>query len=336
MLLILNRLYLTAAKAERIIRGVLHMKEKRYKHRSRTDGLLISVLRMEPDDPKKIKGIVQLVHGMNEYKERYIPFMEYLAENGYIAVIHDNRGHGESVESAEDLGFMYRGGYRGLIRDTYEITKSIKVYAGNLTGRSDLPFTLLGHSMGSLIVRCYLREYDNELEKLCVLGSPSGKKGMKEGLALIKSLEKRKGPRARVGLIAGLVMGGYEKRFTKEGVDHSWINSDLDAVRAYNEDPLCNYNFTLNGYRNLVELTRLTYEDGGYVLNNPALPIRFFSGADDPCAVSLKAYKSAIGHLKKQGYENVDGRWYMGMRHEILNEPKHKKVYEDILAFIES
>ena len=311
------------------------MKQTYYKHTSHTDNLELSVLRIEPDDPKSIKGIVQLVHGMNEYKERYIPFMEFLAKNGYLTVIHDHRGHGASVLSSDDLGYMYEGGYVGLVRDTHEITKDIKKYAAKLTGRENLPLTLFGHSMGSMVVRCYIRKFDKDIDKLCVVGCPSKQAGMKAGVMLIRAMERICGEKDRLQMIAGLCMGSYEKRFIKEGVPHSWVNSDLEEVKKYNADPLCNYCFTLNGFENLVKLTMLTYKDGGHVMENPSLPIRFFSGADDPCAINEKSFKAAMDFLKKQGYTNVSGKMYPGMRHEILNEPGKGKVYEDMLRFIE-
>ena len=311
------------------------MKQTKYEHVSGSDGLHLSVLRIEPENPSEAKGIVQLVHGMNEYKERYIPFMEYLAGNGYITVIHDHRGHGASVKNPDDLGYMYDSGYVGLVKDTHEITREIKAYAKKETGKI-LPFVLLGHSMGSMVVRCYLRKYDMEIDKLCVIGSPSKQAGMKLGVMTIRALEKIKGERSREMMIAGLVMGSYEKRFSKEGIPHSWVNSDLDEVRKYNDDPLCNYCFTLNGFENLVKLTMLTYKDGGHIMKNPGLPIRFFSGEDDPCAVNRKAFCSAIEFLRKQGYSNVSGKMYPGMRHEILNEPEKQTVFEEILAFIEA
>lgn len=37
----------------------------------------------------------------------------------------------------------------------------------------DLPFILMGHSMGSLVVRAYAKEHDQELDALIVCGSPS-------------------------------------------------------------------------------------------------------------------------------------------------------------------
>ena len=310
------------------------IKKTTYSFNSRSDGLALSVLRFEPENPTEIKGIVQLVHGMNEYKERYIPFMEFLAGQGYLCVIHDHRGHGHSVEKKEDLGYWYKGGYEALIEDIHDITLDIKTYARNLTGKTDLQFILLGHSMGSMAVRCYLQRYDDELSKLIVVGCPSKQPGMKSGLALIKIVKAFKGERHVSMFIAGLVMGNYEKKFAKEGLPHSWVNSNPEEVKKYGNDPYCNYVFTLNGFENLVKLTMETYKKSGYVMNNPSLPIRFFSGADDPCAVSEKAFNAAVDLIKKQGYTDAEGKLYEGMRHEILNEKNKDMVYKDILEFI--
>ena len=62
---------------------------------SKQDGLKLHVLLMEPEEEPK--GIVQIVHGMAEHKERYEPFMEMLCKQGYISIIHDHRGHGKSI-----------------------------------------------------------------------------------------------------------------------------------------------------------------------------------------------------------------------------------------------
>ena len=47
---------------------------------SEADTLEISVLCLMPEPGIKPRAIVQLVHGMSEHKERYIPFMEYLTD----------------------------------------------------------------------------------------------------------------------------------------------------------------------------------------------------------------------------------------------------------------
>ncbi len=312
------------------------MKDLYFIHKSSSDGLPLSVYRTEPDKPEDIRGIVQLVHGMDEYKERYLPFIRYLTEQGYITVIHDNRGHGRSIKGPDDLGYFYEGGYRALIEDIHDITVEIKNYALELSGRNDLPFILFGHSMGSMAVRCYIRKYDSEIDKLIISGCPSEQSGAKAGLFLIKLFKMLNGDRERNRFIARLCMGSYEKKFKNEGLPHSWINSDPEAVRQYNADPLCSYIFTLNGFENLVKLSILTYTDKGYAMAKPSLPIRFYSGADDPCAISEEAFNKAIDHLKDRGYKDVKGKMYPGMRHEILNEPEHMTVFEDMMEFIRS
>ena len=65
------------------------MKEEKIKIISEVDELKIDCILIQPEG--EIKGIVQLAHGMNEHKERYIDFMKYLAENGYACFINDHR-----------------------------------------------------------------------------------------------------------------------------------------------------------------------------------------------------------------------------------------------------
>lgn len=133
--------------------------------KSRADGLELSVLEIAPEG--KLRGIVQLVHGMSENKERYQPFMEYLAAEGFLTVIHDHRGHGASVRQKQDLGYMYGGGAEALLDDISLINETLrKKYP-------ELPLILFGHSMGSLAVRSFVKEHDDCVDALIVCGSPS-------------------------------------------------------------------------------------------------------------------------------------------------------------------
>lgn len=130
-----------------------------------SDGLRLAMLISEPvGEPK---GIVQIVHGMCEHKERYIPFMEYLSAHGYVCAIHDHRGHGETVLNEEDLGYMYKGGWRALVEDIKLVQNEIKA------SYPALPYTLFGHSMGSMAVRSFTKRYDDSIDTLFVCGCPS-------------------------------------------------------------------------------------------------------------------------------------------------------------------
>ena len=47
---------------------------------SKVDGLVLDGLVVEPEEGVQRTALLQLSHGMSEYKERYLPFMEFMAE----------------------------------------------------------------------------------------------------------------------------------------------------------------------------------------------------------------------------------------------------------------
>ena len=315
---------------------ITNLTETKYTHISGTDNLPVCVLRIEPENPSDVRGIVQLIHGKNEHKGRYKAFMRFLASNGYLTIINDHRGHGESVIEPDDRGYFYQGGTAALVEDLHEITLDVKKYAAEKCGRDDLPLTLLGHSMGSLAARCYIRQYDADISKLCLTGSPSRSDKIRQGLQVIKLLKKLEGKRARSLLAKKLIMGvSYERKYRHEGLKNAWTNSEREAVIEHNNDPLCRFNFTLNGYEEMLKMAMLAYT-GDYTPQNPDMPVRFFSGEDDPCALSRQKFVEAMRLMKSIGYSDVRCLLYKEMRHDILHEKNKMRVYRDILRFLES
>lgn len=273
-------------------------------------------------------GIVQLVHGMAERKERYEELMTFLAENGYACVIHDHRGHGESLRSIEDRGFM--GDYDGnaIVEDAVLVGKYAKEQY------PDLPLILFGHSMGSLVVRCYAQTHDAMLSKLIVCGSPSKNPLAGVAIGLEKSIRLFRGAHHRSKLLAFLSTGKGDKQFPGEG-DHAWLSRNRENVEEYLADEGCGFAFTCNGYENLFKLMKNTYQKKRYTVNNPTLPIHFIAGEKDPVIVSQKAWLEAVDFMKEVGYPNTTCKLYKDMRHEIHNELGREEVYQDLLAFIE-
>ena len=171
---------------------------------SRADGLAVSILTCRPatEGPK---AVVQLVHGMCEHKERYVPFMEFLADNGIASIIHDHRGHGESVKSARDLGYFYEGGYLAMIDDIKTVTDKAK---NEFPG---LPVVLFGHSMGSMAVRSYSKRYDGSICGLIVCGCPS----RNGGAGLAKSVPSTESSKENLRLMHGFVQTLKSSKTTK-------------------------------------------------------------------------------------------------------------------------
>lgn len=301
------------------------IQHKTIRLKSRQDGLPLDVLILSPDSPR---GILQLSHGMCEHKERYLPFMEYMADQGFICIIHDHRGHGKSVRSTQDLGYFYENGGPALVKDLYQISCFIR------KRRPDLPFFLFGHSMGSLAVRVYLKHYASALDGLIVCGSPSYTPAAKPGLALVSLLSAMQGGRSHSPLVDRMFTL-FDLPFYKEHISHAWICTDRKVVEQFNASKYCNFTFTLNGYQALLWLLIHTYDKRGWKTIKPELPILFLSGSQDPCMISKKQFRRAVLFLGSVGYRNVTGHLYSGMRHEILNEPGRKYVYQDIAAFLD-
>lgn len=305
----------------------MSVKYIKFSFSSRKDGLKIDAMAVAPE--KDIIGVVQIIHGMCEHKERYTHFMEYLAEKGYLCVIHDNRGHGDSVKDEADWGYFYEGGHKALIDDAYQLMMKVKKKL------SDVPYILVGHSMGTLIARCMMKKHDSKIDRLILLGSPSKPGITGFGFALCQLVKLVKGERAHSKILDYVVVNSmFEKRFKHEKMIHSWISSDREVVEKFNNSKKCTFTFTTSGYVEMLKLLISTYNKKGWKLDNPELPILFLSGRDDPCNINPKMYGKSVHNIKQVGYYNVSARLYGGMRHEVLNEKNKNRVYNDIYEFI--
>ena len=291
------------------------------------DGLELSLLWLEPETEPK--GILQISHGMSEYKERYLPFMEYLAKRGYICAIHDHRGHGKSVKYKSDLGYMYGGKEVALVEDLHQVTSWLKErYPG-------LPLYLLGHSMGSLIARNYLKRYDFELEKLILTGPPCENGAADVGLFLSRIEKRFRGAHHKSKLLEVMAFGPYALKFKEEKSRSSWVCSDKEVVKDYDASEYCGFTFSADAFESLMLLMKGTYSKKGWNLMKPELPILFLAGAEDPCAGGGRKFVKELQFMKAVGYRKVTGKMYPKMRHEILNETKKEMVYENIYQYLE-
>lgn len=295
---------------------------------SEADALEISVLCLMPDTGIQPCGIVQLVHGMSEHKERYIPFMEYLTEKGYITVIHDHRGHGKSVADKNDLGYMYGGGAEAMLRDILTVNSEIRRHF------PELPLILFGHSMGSLAVRAFASEHDNSMDMLIVCGSPSENKARPLGKAIAQVQGKIMGMHHKSKLLETMSFGAYAMKFKNEKNKNAWICSDPDVYDAYTKSELCGFTFTDDAYIALFDLMKKAYDIHKWKCTKPKMPVLFISGAEDPCLGNVRKFASAVHAMRRAGYLDVKGKLYRGMRHEILNEKGKEKVWHDVVVYM--
>ncbi len=306
------------------------MQKREFTLQSKYDNLALSCAEYAAEGVTQTnaKGVVQIVHGMCEYKERYEGFIDYLTQNGYIVFAHDHRGHGGSVTANENLGYFGDKKGEAIVDDAALVTDEIRrLYPG-------LSVTLFGHSMGSLVVRAYIQKYEEKIDKLIVCGSPSKNSLAGFGLMLNGVISAFRGKKYRSRLMANASTGGGDDKFPGEG-KNAWLTRDKTVVEKYNADEKCNFIFSCNGFSNLLHLVKNAYKKKKYPAKHSDLPIFFMAGADDPVIGSEKKWLAAQQFLRDVGYKNVTGKLYPKMRHEILNELGKEEVYADALAFIE-
>ncbi len=298
------------------------VQRKDFSFLSPADGISLEGTYIYPENPK---GIVQFVHGMAEHKARYFGAMEVLAQAGFATVIHTHRGHG----NCPILGHFGKGGAEGMIADTRKVAELA------MEEFPRLPIFLFGHSMGSLVARCCLKRYDDLWNGFFVCGTPFAPPAL-IGLAQVFIAAKIKlhGDEYRSSTVNKMVTGAFNKGIKSPASPNQWISFNEENVAAYDADPLCGFCFTLSGFKGLMALMAETYSVKGWVRKNPACPVHFISGAEDPCHTGETNFMKAVAAVEAQGYK-VTYRLFPAMRHEILLEQKKETVFEYILDILE-
>lgn len=275
----------------------------------------------------EIKGLFHIVHGMTEHIGRYDYTMRRIAENGYICFGYDNLGHGKTANDDSELGFIaHKDGYKYLIED-------VSVYANEIRKKygEDLPYYLLGHSMGSFIVRCSALK--KAPDKLIIMGTGGENKAATLGIALIKSIKTVKGEMHFSQLVDKIAFGAYNARFLNENDKYSWLTKDEEIRRIYGEDKYCTFKFTVSAMQDLMKLLVLSNSPKWFKNLDKNLPVLLVSGQEDPVGNFGKGVLEVNNKLRANG---VDSQMYLykDCRHEILNETIKDEVINDILSFI--
>lgn len=294
------------------------------KIKSKKDGLELEIAMIKPIG--KPKGIVQISHGMSEHKGRYYDFMNYLAEHGYISVIHDHRGHGASVKEKKDLGYFYTENMQYIVDDLEQVTEWIQEKYQNLNT------ILFSHSMGTLVARNYLKKYDDKISKVILCGPPTENKLVGFGLFLAKLLKPFYSKNKPNYFLNKMTFGTYHKKMKSES---EWICTNKDTVSQYEKDELCGFVFTTNGFINLYQLMKGAFQRKDWKVKNERLSILLIAGKEDKVIQGEEKFKELAKFMKDCGYQNVSYQLYDGMRHELLNERNKDIIYQDILNFLE-
>lgn len=297
---------------------------------SASDGKKLSLYQWQPEQKQTIKAVLQISHGMAEHIKRYKDFAEFMNASGIIVYGHDHRGHGETAGDLDKVGyFSDDNGWDKVVSDIHAVTLTIK------NKHPELPVFLLGHSMGSLLLRDYIGQFGKEIKGV-LLSATAGDPGLlgKIGSLIAEIVIFSKGKKHRSSLLNQLSFGKFNQKFKPSRTDFDWLNRNAEEVDKYISDPYCGDIFMAGFYRDLLFGVKKINQQSWINQSPKDLPMLFFSGEMDPVGDFTKGVRSVIKKFNQAGIRDLNEKFYPDGRHEMLNELNREDVYQDLLEWI--
>ena len=275
-----------------------------------------------------VKAILQISHGMVEHIERYDAFADYLSKRGFYVVGQDHLGHGASVTDDEKHGYFHdTHGNEHVIGDIHKLRQITTSRYPNV------PYFMLGHSMGSFLTRQYITMYG---AGVVIMGTGNQPLALvRLGKLLCRIVASVKGWTYRSTLINNMAFGGYNRKFRPARTPMDWISRNPENVDNYLQDSWCTFTFTVNAYYHMFRGMEQLLNRKNFARIPRDLPVLFVAGKDDPVGDFGKGVIAVYKKYKKE-FDDVSLKLYEHDRHEILNEIDRKDVYLDIYKWLEN
>lgn len=303
-------------------------KKEEFCYKSRDRETDLHAIRWNPEGEPV--AILQIVHGMQEYIDRYDEFARFLNSKGILVTGNDHLGHGASADGKQ-LGYICKNDPATvLVRDVHRLKKMTQdKYPG-------VPIILMGHSFGSFIAREYLTRYGTGIQGAIIQGTGLEKESkIKLGQFVGNVQGLFCGQKHPSKLLSILCFKDYLKRIPDHKTLGDWLSRDEESVRAYGESPYTQGFFSVNGFKTLAELM-LRGQNEDHMEDIPKdLPILLTSGTEDPVGHYGEDVKKLYGIYKdKLGISKTEIKLYDGMRHELQHEIGKEQVFEDQYEWI--
>ena len=244
-------------------------------------------------------GIVQIVHGICDYTARYSALAEFLADRGYVVVGEDHPGHGKSVSEHERHGYL-TGGWMGTVKLIHHL------YTRTRAEYPHIPYIMLGHSMGSFLLRTYLYTYHVDLAGAILSGTCWQPEAIFPVASLVCKREAaRLGEENHSPVLHSMAFGSYNKDFQPTRTLYDWICSREEVVDVYSTDPLCTWLPSIQLYSEMMQGIRMNQKRSNLSRMQKDLPIYFFSGQQDPVGNNGNGVLKAVQAFKNAGMQDV-------------------------------
>lgn len=293
-----------------------------------SDGVSTLYGRMWVPEQKPV-AVLQLVHGMKEYVERYDSFARWMAKRGVLVAGHDQLGHGRTAQNGRRGRFADRNGAAFLIKDIHRVTIAMRERF------QDLPYFMMGHSMGSFLLRRYITLAGTGLSGIILMGTGGHSLPVIAAAnAVAGSIGLAKGREYQSPLLYKLVTGKFNECFRPVRTPHDWLSRNQERVSMFNRDPFCDFYFSCGAYEDFFQVLMDLNLHRDFRRIPRKLPILLVSGAKDPVGWFGKGVSRVYRTFCSLGLSNVEMRLYPGMRHELLGEIGREAVYEDLASWI--
>ena len=298
-------------------------------YKSRDRETMIHAIRWIPDE--KPTAILQIIHGMQEYIDRYDEFATFMADNNIMVIGNDHLGHGGSVSEKVPLGYFCKNDPATVVlRDAHRLKKMTQEeYPG-------IPVILMGHSFGSFVAREYLTRYGTGIQAAIIQGTgmtPAGTLKFAKGMTAF--LGAMFGEKHRSNFLNNMAFKAYLSKIPNAKTKFDWLSHNEDSVNKYINDPKDNFVFTINGFETLFELVTRVQDTGRMEDIPKKLPILLTAGKEDPVGNYGQGVEELYKIYKEQiGLTNVEMVLYDGMRHELQQEIGREKIFADQLEWI--
>jgi alpha-beta hydrolase superfamily lysophospholipase len=249
---------------------------------------------------------------MGEHIGRYLETIEALVSVGLTVYGNDHRGHGRTARDVADFGDFGEGGFDLLVEDMVRLSHMAREENPNL------PFILFGHSMGSFAAQQYVLDHSREIDALILSGS-----GALDGLA-------------RLATSAPEGSNVLNANFEPARTPFDWLSRDTAVVDAFISDPLCFAELQASSFASFLGAASKLSDPQRLRNIRDDLPIYLFSGSEDPVGQQLEGVELLIHRYEKAGLYDISHDFYLGGRHEMLNEINREEVRERLLAWIAS
>jgi alpha-beta hydrolase superfamily lysophospholipase len=305
------------------------MKSNEYKLKI-TEDHEIQVYEWLPDDAENIKGVLQISHGMAEHAKRYKYFAAFLTKNNYAVYANDHRGHGKTAGKIENLGFFSNeNGWRKVVDDLKALSLHAKEKHPNKA------FFVLGHSMGSFLMRDYISNPPLKLNG-AIISATAGNPGLlgKVGVFITRILLLFGSPTKQNKLMDSLSFGAYNNKFKPNRTKFDWLSRDDEQVDKYIDDPYCGFICSTLFFRDLLTGLLSVSKQSFIDLVAEDLPVLFFAGDNDPVGNFGKGVTEVRDKFKRAGVKDITLKLFSGGRHEMLNEINKDEVYVYVLDWL--